>query len=266
VSFIATVGNYEYGFFWHFYQDGSIEFEGKLTGIMTTGALRPGERTEYGQLLNKDGLYAPIHQHIFNLRLDMSVDGLANSVYEVNTESSPLGPENPLGNAFRTVPVLLQRESEAQRVVDTASARYWKVVNPSVKNAVGEPVGYKLVPGTNTLPFTHPEASVTKRAEFMTKHLWVTPYSPGERYAAGDYPNQNEGGAGLPEWTQADRSIENTDVVLWYTLGSHHPARLEDWPMTQVKRCGFMLEPEGFFDSTPSLDVPPPSSNGHCEH
>ena len=35
ISFIATVGNYEYGFFWYFYQDGTIEFEVKLTGIIS---------------------------------------------------------------------------------------------------------------------------------------------------------------------------------------------------------------------------------------
>ena len=42
VSFFATVANYEYGFYWHFYQDGSIQLEVKLTGIMNTTALRPG--------------------------------------------------------------------------------------------------------------------------------------------------------------------------------------------------------------------------------
>ena len=31
-----TVGNYEYGFFYYFYQDGSIEVEVKHTGIVNT--------------------------------------------------------------------------------------------------------------------------------------------------------------------------------------------------------------------------------------
>ncbi len=44
VSFVATVGNYEYGFFWYFYQDGTIQCEVKLTGIMNTTALHPGEK------------------------------------------------------------------------------------------------------------------------------------------------------------------------------------------------------------------------------
>jgi primary-amine oxidase len=266
VSFISTVGNYDYGFYWYFYLDGTIEFETKLTGILSTGAVRPGEKPEYGQLLNYDGLYAPIHQHFFNVRLDMDIDGQSNSVYEEHTESQPPGPENPLGNAFYVKSTLLRKESEAQQLVEPSSARYWRVVNPSVKNGVDEPVGYRLVPGTNVLPFAQPEASVSKRAAFVTKHLWVTPYHPDERHAAGDYPNQHPGGAGLPEWTRADRSIEDADVVLWYTFGSHHNVRPEDWPMMPVQYAGFKLQPFGFFDANPALDVPPPSSNGHCSH
>ena len=99
VSFIATVGNYEYGFYWYFYQDGSIEYEVKLTGVINTGALPPGETRKYGTLVAPQ-LYAPNHQHFFNVRLDMMVDGPANSVHEVHTVAEPPGPENPHGNAF----------------------------------------------------------------------------------------------------------------------------------------------------------------------
>ena len=262
VSFIATVGNYEYGFFWYLYQDGTIEFEVKLTGIVSTGVLAAGETTPYGQRLTADGLYAPIHQHFFNLRLDLDVDGPVNSVYEVHTEAVPPGPDNPHGNAFAARATLLRTELEAQQLIDPLSARYWKVVNPEVRNAVGEPVGYKLMPRGNVAPFAQPDASITARAGFITRHLWVTPYRPDERHPAGEYPNQHPGGAGLPEWTKADRAIERTDVVLWYTLGSHHPVRLEDWPVMPVQYAGFMLQPVGFFDRNPALDVPPAHHHG----
>ncbi|HEU5423158.1 MAG TPA: primary-amine oxidase [Nitrolancea sp.] len=267
ISWIATVGNYEYGFYWYLYQDGTITFEIKLTGIVSTGALPPGERTPFGQLLSPDGLYGPIHQHFFSLRLDLDIDGPLNSVYEIHTESVPLGPETPHGNAYRTYSELLESEQGAQRVIDPLAARYWKVVNPNSLNAVGEPVGYRLLPHSNVLPFAQPSAAVMARAGFMAKHLWVTPYAPDELYAAGEYPNQHPGGAGLPAWTAADRSVAETDVVLWYTLGSHHPVRLEDWPVMPVQTVGFTLQPQGFFDANPALDVPPSpghGQNGHC--
>jgi primary-amine oxidase len=265
VSFIATVGNYEYGFYWYFYQDGTIQLEVKLTGIVSNGAVRPGEKPRWGELVAPQ-VYGPIHQHFFNARLDMMVDGLANSVYEVDTVADAPGPENPHHNAFHTEATLLGSELEAQRIIDPLAGRFWKVVNPSVRNRLGEPVGYKLVPGENVLPFAGSAASVIRRAGFTTRHLWVTRFDPRERYAAGDYPNQHPGGAGLPRYAQDDASLENTDVVVWYTFGAHHVVRPEDWPVMPVAYIGFALKPVGFFDKNPALDVPRPTPPATCGH
>jgi primary-amine oxidase len=214
-------------------------------------------------------LNAVYHQHFFNVRLDMMVDGPQNSVYEVNTVSDPEGPENPHANAFHTEATLLATEAQAKRVIDPLSARFWLVANPGSRNRLGDPVAYKLVPGENVLPFARPQASVIKRAEFMTRHLWVTRFRPRERYAAGDYPNQHPGGDGLPRYTRNDEPIENADLVVWYTFGAHHVVRPEDWPVMPVTYIGFSLKPVGFFDRNPSLDVPPPmmhGANGHNGH
>jgi len=265
VSFIATVGNYEYGFYWYFYQDGTIQLEVKLTGIISNGAVPPGEKPRWGDLVAPQ-VYGPIHQHFFNVRLDMMVDGLRNSVYEVNTVADPPGPENPYESAFHTEAVLLRSEAEAQRILDPLTGRFWTIVNPSVLNRLGEPVGYKLVPGENVLPFAGPGASVTRRAGFMTRHLWVTRYDPRERYAAGDYPNQHPGGGGLPGYVRDDAPLENTDVVVWYTFGAHHVVRPEDWPVMPVTYIGFSLKPVGFFDRNPALDVPRPTPHATCGH
>ncbi|HTK92125.1 MAG TPA: primary-amine oxidase [Verrucomicrobiae bacterium] len=267
ISSIATVGNYEYGFFWYLYQDGTIELQIKMTGIVSTGAIAPGAEPEHGVLI-APGLYAPHHQHWFNFRLDMMVDGLENSVHEVNSEAVPLGPANPHGNAWVTKRTLLARESAAQRLVDPLAGRYWVVSNPGVTNSLGQPVGYKLVPGENVGTFAHPGSSIARRASFMTRHLWVTRYDPAELFAAGDYPNQHPGGAGLPAYVAADRSLERANVVLWYSVGSHHISRPEEWPVMPVGYAGFQLKPAGFFVGSPALDVPATSHNGrdggHC--
>ena len=94
----------------------------------------------------------------------------------------------------------------------------------------------------------------------------MTPHDPRERYAAGDYPNQHPGGAGLPTYVKADRALENSELVLWYSFGSHHVARPEDWPVMSVVRTGFCLKPDGFFDGNAALDVAPPVSHksDHC--
>ncbi len=262
ISSFSAIGNYDYGFFWYLYQDGTIEYEIKLTGVLSTGAVAPGERPAHGTLV-APGLNAMVHQHFFNMRLDLDIDGVANAVDEVWTESLPPGSGNPHGNAFSARRRRLASELVAQRRVDAASARWWEIVNPSIRHRLGEPIGYRLLPGETTFPFAQPDAPVSKRAGFIREHLWVTPYRPDERYAAGEYPNMHPGGSGLPEWTSADRPLDDQDVVVWYTFGHHHVPRPEDWPIMPVTTAGFSLKPVGFFERNPALDVPPskPHSN-----
>jgi primary-amine oxidase len=264
LSNIATVGNYEYGYFWYFNQDGSIGYEIKMTGVMSNGSIAEGQKPKHGYMV-APGVYGPHHQHFFSLRLDMMVDGLQNTVAECNSEALPPGPDNPHGNAFVVSEKVFKRESEAQSVINPLSARYWKISNPNKKNMLGEPVAYKLIPGDNVLPFYQPDAYPIKRAQFTTKHVWVTKYDPAEKYAAGDYPNQHPGGAGLPEYVKSDSNLENEDVVVWYTMGAHHTVRPEEWPVMPVDKVSFWLKPTGFFDRNPALDVPPSPRHCHTE-
>jgi primary-amine oxidase len=201
------------------------------------------------------GLWAPFHQHILCARLDMDIDGTLNSVVEVDAFAHPVGPKNPLGGAYETSETVFATESVAQRVIDPFKNRFWKIINPGRKNHMGKPVGYKLVPGHTTFPMALPESVIGRKAGFMYKHLWVTPHVEEERYPAGDYPFQHEGGAGLPEWTSTDRDVDNTDVVLWYVFGTNHIPRIEDWPVMPVERAGFQLKPSGFFSRSPGMDV-----------
>jgi primary-amine oxidase len=263
VSFIATVGNYEYGFYWYFYQDGNIQCEVKLTGIMNTTALQAGEESPFGVEVAPQ-LNAPNHQHIFAARLVTAIDGPNNSVYEVNTDGLPNGPENPHGNAFIAEETLLATEKQAQRRVNSSSARFWRIKNPNCLNRLGKPVSYRLVPGENSPPMAQPDAGIMRRASFTQNHLWVTPFNSEERFAAGDYPNQHPTGDGLPVWTQADRAVENTEITVWYVFGHTHIARPEDWPVMPVGTIGFYLKPDGFFGKSPAMDVPPTAAKTCC--
>ncbi|HLX87154.1 MAG TPA: primary-amine oxidase [Acidimicrobiales bacterium] len=259
-SSIATVGNYEYGFYWYFYLDGTIGFEVKLTGIMSTRALAPGEEPRFASVIAPQ-LAAPYHQHLFNMRLDMQVDGPANSVYEMEALPVPPGPDNPWSNAFESHATLLRTDTEARRMVDPGRSRCWKVVSSTGRNRLGLPTAYKLLPGSTPTLIANPDSSVARRAGFATRNLWVTPFAPDERRGAGEYPNQHAGGDGLPAWTEQDRSIVDEDIVVWYTFGVTHIPRPEDWPVMPVEYAGFQLIPVGFFDANPALDVPPPP---HC--
>ncbi len=263
VSSIHTVGNYEYGVFWYLYLDGSIQLEMKLTGIMSTMAIHEGAELAHARRIGRQ-LAAPHHQHLFCFRLDFDVDGTQNTVVEIDAVPCPPGPDNPFASAFVAQETVVRRESEGMRDADPSRARHWEVRNPNVRNRWGEPVAYRIKPGHGTTRLLADDSSsVTRRAQFAKHNLWVTAYDPAERKAAGDYPNQHAGGDGLPAFVAADRPLENADIVCWLTVGSTHIARPEDWPVMPVEYTGFMLQPAGFFDRNPAMNLPPMHGH-HC--
>ncbi|PLR79923.1 tyramine oxidase [Bacillus canaveralius] len=263
ISFFTTVANYDYGFFWYFYTDGRIEHEAKLTGILNVGAIDEGVKPKYGSEVAPQ-INAPIHQHFFNYRIDTQIDGQKNSVQELNTVASKPDSNNPNLNGFYAETTTFKTELEAQRTMNLATARGWKIINPNSKNLVDEPVGYDLVPGHNCVPYLHDESSVIKRAGFIKNHLHVTKFDRDQMYASGKYPNQNKGGDTLEHWVKANRSIENEDIVVWYNMGVHHIVRPEDWPVMPTAYIGFELKPHGFFDRNPALDLPRPTKGTSC--
>ncbi len=177
VSSISTVENYEYGFFWYLYQDGTIQFEVKLTGILSLGAFPPGETPRYGNLVAPQ-LYAPNHQHFFNMRLDFDLDGATNTVYRVDVVPDPVDDTNPFDNAFHAQATPLRTEKEARGHLNLETARTWKIVNPEVTNRVGEPVGYRFLPGDNSFPMASPDAWWRKRAPVRQPPRLGDPLSP----------------------------------------------------------------------------------------
>jgi primary-amine oxidase len=261
LSSIVTIGNYDYGFNWVFHQDGTLEMEVLLTGIMEPkGVAATKVHDHLGPIhehLVAPNVAAVHHQHFLSFRLDLDVDGaVGNTVVEMNTEALPQSQSNPYGREFAMSETVLATEKEAIRQLNLASNRTWKVINPAVQNALGGPVGYALLAGENSVPFSSLDSWIRKRAGFTSAPLWVTPYDPSEMHAAGEYPNQSTGGDGLPKWTAANRSIQNQDVVLWYTMAITHIARPEEWPVMPVHKAGFKLVPVGFFARNPALDVP----------
>lgn len=260
VSGQSTIDNYDYQFSWVFSQDGVIEGEIVLSGIMNVNGTgravdtdHSAGHTSFGHLV-APGVNAPNHQHFFSYRLDLDVDGTANTVFAVDTRAPDTN--NPKGEFFAMTEQTLATEREAMSDVSFSTARNWRVVNTHATNALGQYTGYTLVPGAAAPPFALPGSAPLRTAGFVAHQLWVTPYAPGELYAAGEFQNLGRDGDGLPAWTSANRSLADTDVVLWYTLGITHIPRPEDWPYMPAHRGGFRLVPTSFFSRNPALDVP----------
>lgn len=268
VSFFITVGNYDYGFYWHFYLDGRIELECKATGVVFAsvhpGAQPDGSDYPWASEI-APGIGAPYHQHLFSARLDMTLDGVRNAVDELEAQRVPVSADNPYGNGFTLSTRRLSTERAGVRDADGKRGRAWHIVNPEVHNIVGKPVGYVLRPEGQPSLLADPSSSIARRAAFTTHDLWVTRYSPSERYPSGELVNQNDGFGTIDRWIERDADIDGQDIVVWHTFGLTHFPRTEDWPIMPVDSTGFSLVPHGFFDQNPTLDVPAPTpAHGAC--
>jgi primary-amine oxidase len=259
VSCHATVANYEYLVYWRFYQDGNIECEVRATGIMVTTPVAEGASPPpYGTVVD-NRTYAPFHQHFLVARLDLDVDGAANTVVEADSIASPVSPDNPYGLAVVTEAMPITSEARSARDYDWSTQRSWQVVNPTKTNRHGTNVAYKLVPGATYPSMMDPSTPQYLRAPVIGHTLWVTKHHDDERWPCGSYPTQSTVDTGMTEWIKDDESLENTDVVLWYVFGIHHITRPEEWPIMSVDTISFWLKPSGFFDQNPAIDVPPTS-------
>jgi primary-amine oxidase len=262
VRFVVWLGNYDYILDWIFTETGSLKGRVGATGIVQVRGVDTqsmadklaAHDTAYGRLI-RPGLVAVNHDHYFNFRLDLDVDGTSNNLSidrlkRVELDADDIG--TPRKQIWQVFPEIAATESAAKLNVNPAKPAMWRVTNPASTNGVGNPVSYHLSPGKTAMTLMGDEEIAHRRAAFTAYNLWATPYVREEKYSAGDYPNRHPGGAGLPAWTAANRAITDTDIVLWYTVGMHHVVRAEDWPIMPTLQHEFELRPFDFFDQNPT--------------
>ena len=255
----ATLDNYDYLISWIFGQDGAIDVQVQLTGLLNVRRLLPSDAshaamsddTTFAHLV-APGVMAPNHEHFFCFRLDLDVDGVSNRVVELNTSNAQAQLRDNVGEWFGMQSRALKTELDARREINFATARRWVVTSSERTNALGGPTGYALVPGENAPPFQAPDSAPRRRAAFLDHHLWVTLFDPQQMYASGEWVNLLREREGVAAWSAGDRPVVDRDVVLWYTFAVTHLPRPEDWPVMPAYTAGFRLAPLGFFAENPT--------------
>ncbi|MET3288639.1 UNVERIFIED_CONTAM: primary-amine oxidase [Brevibacillus sp. OAP136] len=272
LRFVSTVGNYDYFFDWIFQLDGNIRVNvgasglEAVKGVHTTNMDHVHDEKEVrnGTLLDEH-ILGVNHQHLYNFRLDMDVDGMKNSVVEWKPKAEPIADKSSPRRSEMVVKVkTYDKEQDAIQKWDPD--KIVLVTNPSKSNKQGYPTGYQMIANAGS---SHPFAQdplfteddwPLQRMQYATKHIWVTPYQKNELYSEGKYVNQNTEETGLGKWTQQNRPIGNTDDVVWLTTGTTHITRAEEWPIMPTEWSSILIKPFNFFDRTPTLDLPKPAS------
>ncbi|MBW0499432.1 hypothetical protein O181_039147 [Austropuccinia psidii MF-1] len=261
VSMICTIANYEYLFYWNFFQDGTISFEIKLSGILNLYLLAEGEKTNGFGIEVAPRIIAQHHAHTFCLRIHPMIDGLKNSV--VQTDLLPLAhatgtTENYLGNGFQVHHRVLKETNEGAQKYDHSKGRYWTIINPNkLHYASKDPIGYRIVCRDQPRMLAKPDSLVAQRAPFAKHDFFVTPYVPHQYYPAGKFvPGTTETPQdSIENWLTPNKNIENEDIVVYLTYGINHVASPEQFPIMSAEVLTVVLKPSSFFDQNTSLDV-----------
>ncbi|CAL8068573.1 unnamed protein product [Orchesella dallaii] len=237
LTMIATVGNYDYIFNWMFYQDGKIEFNVKLTRILSVHLLAANATPAGHGTIVSPRINAPFHQHFFSLRLDAEIDGNENTVEVLDVVPVPdeTGTrENPYGQGFTSIRIPLKTAGSAKSNICTETSYSWLFSNQnSIHPCTNEPVGWKLIPWTSPQILLKTDSPIHPQAAWMDYNTWVTPYQKNQLFSGEFYLNNSGLSEGVAR--NASANIENTDVVIWHNFGLSHIPRVEDWPVMPVE-------------------------------
>lgn len=264
VRFIASVGNYDYLFDWVFDNKGQLTYRAGASGLDSVKGVASqslddpsaAEDTAWGSLI-APGLAGINHDHFFSIRLDLDIDGTRNRFVRDKLVAESQKKDSKRRSIWRAERDVAKTDTAAKYRLSYDQPSLWRIESTGARNYLGYATSYAVKAGDNARPLVAENDPPLSRAQFANYHLWVTPYDPGEMWAAGKFSNQSAPGTGLPAWTKNKRNVEDTDIVLWYTMGFHHLPSSEDWPVYNLGWNSVTLRPYNFFDQNPAMDLPP---------
>ncbi|XP_010276880.1 PREDICTED: primary amine oxidase-like [Nelumbo nucifera] len=264
VRMAASVGNYDYIIDWEFQTDGLIRIKVALSGMLMVKATayqnlnQVAEQEYIAGTLVSENLIGVVHDHYVTFYLDMDIDGPDNSFVKMNLVKEETTPgESPRKSYLKVKRHVSKTEKDAQIKLKLYDPSEFHVVNPSRPSRVGNPVGYKIVPGGTAASLLDLDDPPQKRSAFTNNQIWVTPYNRSEQWASGLLAYQSKGDDTLAVWSARNRPIEDRDIVVWYTLGFHHIPCQEDFPIMPTVSSSFDLKPVNFFERNPILQAQP---------
>lgn len=162
----------------------------------------PNEENLYGTLLSEN-VIGVIHDHYVTFYLDMDIDGSDNSFVKVNLQRQQNSPdESPRRSYLKVTRHVARTEKEAQVKLKLYDPSEFHVINPSKRTRVGNPVGYKVVPGGTAASLLDLDDPPQKRGAFTNNQIWVTPYNRTEQWAGGLFVYQSQGDDTLAVWSE----------------------------------------------------------------
>ena len=264
VRHIPTVGNYDYVVDYVFSPQGNITLRVGATGfdaVQSSAAANMESPTAladttYGTLIAPYNV-AINHDHYFNFRLDLDVDGPQNSLVRDAFFAEPAKDSKTRKSLWTLKTGRYTAEGSIVPDHMATGGETWRVVNPNEKTGLKFNPSYLIDTHHQPTSILDPADPPQIRAGFTSQTLWVTKRRDDEYWAAGLYPNLSTKDEGLPAFVAKKESVTNEDLVVWYTMGFRHAPRPEDFPILPTFWHEMTLRPAFFFDHDPSTSFNP---------
>ncbi len=260
VRHIPTLGNYDYVVDYVFSPQGNIKLRVGATGfdaIKTVAAKdmdaeTAKQDTQYGNLIAPYTV-APFHDHYFNFRLDLDVDGNSNTLARDVFEAKPVQDAGGRTSIWTTKTQRFVKEGPIVSDHQAMSGQILRMTSPDKRNSLKQVPSLWLNAHHDAQSILDPTDPPQARAQFSANQFWLTRYKPDELWAAGLYPNLNPKDEGLPQFVADGEDAAGQDLVLWYTMGFRHVTRPEDFPILPTFWHEMTIRPAFFFDMDPSM-------------
>lgn len=247
VSTISKVGWYEYLNSYLFGSDGSIR-----PSLGATGDLSPEDYTDDPQQGRPvgpgDSDRGASHSHNAIWRVHWALGGRGGQRVEqydadFTGETGPKSPE--LAGELSPIP------TEATRTIE--NRRWWRIVNPSVRNDDDHPISYEVDIG-QTDSYRSADGSHDHEPGY---DIAFSEYAECERFATKnrDCPERSVEG-----FVSDEQDLD--DIVSWVAVGFHHVVRDEDQSPMELHWQGFTMLPRDLTAQRPNLPKNRQTLNG----
>ncbi|KAE9455775.1 hypothetical protein C3L33_12320, partial [Rhododendron williamsianum] len=153
--------------------------------------------------LVSENLIGVVHDHFATFHLDMDIDGTDNSFVKVNLVKEETYPgQSPRKSYLKAERRVAKREEDARIKLNIYDPSEFHVVNPSKMSRLGNPSGYKVVPGANAASLLDLDDPPQIRGAFTNNQIWVTQYNRTEQWAGGLLVYQSKGEDTLDVWSK----------------------------------------------------------------
>ena len=263
---MLTVWNYDYIFDYEFHQNGVVELKVTSTGYIAVSADLTSDTIKHGYIVNPQwNAGANLHQHLFNFKMDVDIEGTANRFKTINIMSEKI-PTEFSGSAdwYQMVmnETLIESEKDALVKYDFSKPKQYIVFNkdrqvyPNADNS--PPRAYRvLANGFSKVVLPESSPLLEGGASWTKYQLAVTKHNENERGTASHFVQGDpySPAVNFDKFVENDDSLVDADLVLWATVGLHHVPTYEDLPVTTTsgKVLSVSLIPFNFFERDPSI-------------